>query len=196
LGARSFLLFLSRIHEKKGVDILLDAYAKLVASAPSTNAFPALVVAGPCADPEYLDGLRKKAAAIPAPGLVLWPGMLQGDAKWGAFRAADAFVLPSHQENFGIAVAEALACGAPVLISNQVNIWREVEAAGAALVGPDTADGTYQLLSSWLALSVDERARLRQAAEECFASRFEISRAADSLLAELAGVLDHPAQTV
>jgi cell division inhibitor SulA len=77
-----------------------------------------------------------------------------------------------------------------------VNIWREVEAAGVALVGPDTADGTYQLLSSWLALSVDERARLRQAAEECFASRFEISRAADSLLAELAGVLDHPAQTV
>lgn len=53
--------------------------------------------------------------------------------KWGAFGAADVFVLPSHQENFGIAVAEALACGTPVLISNKVNIWREIQAGGGGL---------------------------------------------------------------
>ena len=46
---------------------------------------------------------------------ILWAGMLQGDLKWGAFRAADAFILPSHQENFGIVVAEALSANLPVL---------------------------------------------------------------------------------
>ena len=126
LGDRPYLLFLSRIHEKKGVDLLLGAYAALVRAATAGTAPPALVVAGPSADPNYLATLQQQASTIPAPGLVLWPGMLGGAAKWGAFRGAEAFVLPSHQENFGIAVAEALACGTPVLISNQVNIWREV----------------------------------------------------------------------
>ena len=60
--------------------------------------------------------------------------MLTGDLKWGALHAAEAFILPSHQENFGIAVVEALACGKPVLISDKVNIWREIEADGACLV--------------------------------------------------------------
>ncbi|MGH1559632.1 glycosyltransferase [Caulobacter segnis] len=49
---------------------------------------------------------------------------MKGDAKWGAYRGADAFILPSHQENFGIVVAEAMACGATVLITSKVNIWR------------------------------------------------------------------------
>jgi glycosyltransferase involved in cell wall biosynthesis len=51
---------------------------------------------------------------------VSWTGMLSGDLKWGAFHAADVFILPSHQENFGIVVAEALSCSLPVLISNKV----------------------------------------------------------------------------
>ena len=59
--------------------------------------------------------------------------MLTGNLKWGAFAAADAFMLPSHQENFGIAVVEALACGIPVLISNKINIWREIVDDGMRL---------------------------------------------------------------
>lgn len=188
LGGRSFLLYLSRIHEKKGVDLLLRAYGELLASAPPDSA-PALVIAGPCADAAYLAQLQRAAASLPAGGLVLWPGMLEGDAKWGAFRAAEAFVLPSHQENFGIAVAEALACGTPALISNQVNIWRELAAAGAALVEPDTAEGTRALLAHWAALPAGRKTAMRAAAAELFAARFEISRAADSLQAELERVI-------
>ena len=184
LGNRAFLLFLGRIHEKKGVDLLLQAHAELAATAPAGTTPPVLVVGGPCADPGYLAQLRARAGAD-----VLWPGMLEGAAKWGAFRAAEAFVLPSHQENFGIAVAEALACGTPALISDQVNIWREVAAAGAALVEPDTAEGTSRLLARWLALPAAERSRMRAAAAACFANRFEISRAADSLLDEVHRVL-------
>ncbi len=184
LGDRPFLLYLSRIHEKKGVDLLLRAYTEFAAGTAGSPV-PALVVAGPCADPAYLAQLQALGAAVPAGGTVLWPGMLEGDAKWGAFRAAEAFVLPSHQENFGIAVAEALACGAPALVSDQVNIWREVEAAGAAFVAPDTAEGTRLLLERWQALPAAGRETMRAAATRCFTERFEISRAADSLLAEL-----------
>ena len=58
---------------------------------------------------------------------ITWAGMLSGDLKWGAFYASDVFILPSHQENFGVAIAEALACSIPVLITDKVNIWREIK---------------------------------------------------------------------
>jgi glycosyltransferase involved in cell wall biosynthesis len=192
VGARPFLLFLSRIHEKKGVDLLLRAYAQTRGMLAARGATPPeLVVAGPCADPAYLAQLQHLAAEL-VPGAespIHWPGMLEGDAKWGAFRAAEAFVLPSHQENFGIAVAEALACGTPVLISDQVNIWREVAADNAGLVEPDTNEGIARLLARWTVLPPAGRAQMRAAANACFARRFEISRAAASLHEQLGQVL-------
>jgi glycosyltransferase involved in cell wall biosynthesis len=183
LADRPFWLFLGRLHPKKGVDLLIDAYARLSARG---SPVPRLVLAGPCADPSYLQRLQARAAATCPPGAVLWPGMLAGDAKWGALRAAEVFVLPSHQENFGLAVVEALACGTPVLISDQVNIWRELAADGAGLVEPDTADGTARLLARWGALDDGGRARLRRAAQESFQHRYEIRAAAQSLLGALA----------
>ena len=102
--------------------------------------------------------------------------------KWGAFYASDAFVLPSHHENFGIAVAEALACGLPVLISDKVNIWREIEADGAGLVNPDTADGTEKSLRQWLALDVEGRRKMAQQARATFERRFTVDVMANSLM--------------
>jgi glycosyltransferase involved in cell wall biosynthesis len=115
--------------------------------------------------------------------------MLTGDIKWGALSAAEAFVLPSHQENFGIAVAEALACGTPVLISNKINIWREIDGDGAGLVENDDLAGTSRLLTRWLATDGNARAAMSNNAQQCFANRFEIERATDSLLAAIA---QHP----
>jgi glycosyltransferase involved in cell wall biosynthesis len=116
--------------------------------------------------------------------------MLSGDMNWGAFHCADAFILPSHQENFGIAVAEALSCGLPVLISDKVNIWREIQGAGAGLVAPDTLDGTRELLTRWLTLDEPARAQTREQARVCFERHFHIAAAAESLLATLQQVLD------
>jgi hypothetical protein len=76
--------------------------------------------------------------------------MLAGDSKWGALYGCEAFVLPSHQENFGIAVVEALACGKPVLISDQVNIWREIVEDGVGMVEGDTEEGVEKLLRRFL----------------------------------------------
>src|SRR5438552_12403270 len=112
--------------------------------------------------------------------------MLTGNLKWGAFSAADAFILPSHQENFGIAVAEALACGTPVLISNKINIWREIEGNGAGYVENDDLPGTVNLLKRWRATPEISRAEMRENARKCFVDRFEIECATDSLLAVIA----------
>jgi glycosyltransferase involved in cell wall biosynthesis len=168
---RRYLLFLSRIHPKKGCDLLLMAFAKVAHAHPELH----LIMAGPDAL-----GLREELQPIAdAAGLgdrVHWPGMLKGDAKWGAFAACEAFVLPSHQENFGIAVAEALACGRPVLISDQINIAPEIAADGCGLVEPDTLEGTLRLLERWLALRPGEREAMRQQALTTFAKRYDMRR--------------------
>jgi glycosyltransferase involved in cell wall biosynthesis len=168
---RSYLLFLSRIHPKKGCDLLLQAFAIVAPTHPNLH----LIMAGPDAT-----GMRKNLQSIVdeahLAARVHWPGMLKGDAKWGAFAISDAFVLPSHQENFGIAVAEALACGRPVLISDQVNIAPEIEEDGCGIVEHDTLEGTVRLLERWLNLQPEEREAMRQQTKLTFARRYDMRR--------------------
>lgn len=183
LQYRPFLLFLGRLHPKKGVELLIDAYA---ARCAASSAPPRLVIAGPCADPAYLAALKNRADRLCPEGSVLWTGMLRGDVKWGALRAAEAFVLPSHQENFGIAVVEALSCETPVLLSNQINIHREIALDGAGLVEPDTAAGVAGLLRRWFELTSDARRAMRAAAGRAFETRYEIGAVARSLVTALA----------
>ena len=108
--------------------------------------------------------------------------MLEGLLKRGAFENADAFILPSHQENFGMSVIEALSYSVPVLISDKVNIWREIEADRAGYIGPDDLAGTTQLIQRWLHTPETECEQMRSNARRCFTQRFEIGHAADSLL--------------
>ncbi len=171
------ILFMARIDPKKGCDLLLKAFASVAFAHPDLH----LVMAGP--DPTNLR--RELQTIVDNAGLsdrVHWPGMLRGDAKWGAFAACDAFILPSHQENFGIAVAEALACGRPVLISDQVNIASEIAADGCGLVEPDTVAGTTRLLERWLALSPGQREAMRDQAHQTFASRYDMRRNSAAIL--------------
>jgi glycosyltransferase involved in cell wall biosynthesis len=182
MRCRPYWLFLGRITPKKGVDLLIDAYAALAATHPT---LPRLVIAGPCKEPEYLQEMQARAAAVCPGGSVLWPGMLTGEVKWGALRAAEVFVLPSHQENFGIAVVEALACGTPVLVSDQVNIWREIVGDGAGLTEMDTPEGVLTLLTRWWKLDPVGRRIMREATTVCFAKRYEIGAVARSLVETL-----------
>ena len=180
LRGKRFLLFLGRLHEKKGCDILIRAFARIRRSSS-----PDLVMAGPCADEHYLARLKESAAAVGERDHVHFTGMLTDQVKWGAFYSADAFVLPSHQENFGIAVAEALACATPVLISNKVNIWREIVNDGAGFADDDNFDGTTRLFQRWIDTPEAERAAMQANARRSFESRFEINSAVDSLLGVL-----------
>lgn len=180
LKGRRYLLFLSRIHPKKGCDLLVEAFIRLAARNPDVD----LVIAGPD-EVGLKSALIEQARAGGVEYRIHWPGMLAGDAKWGAFRGAEAFVLPSHQENFGIVVAEAMACATPVLITNKVNIWREVDAAGAGFVEDDTAEGTEKLLGRLLALPEPQKLAMRQSAQRCFQNHFTAKAAA----ADLANIL-------
>jgi glycosyltransferase involved in cell wall biosynthesis len=185
-SGKPYFLFLSRIHPKKGVDLLIQAYAELCRTAGGSTV-PSLVIAGPGLDTTYGKEMQALAARLCPPNSVFWPGMLSGDAKWGALYHCEASVLPSHQENFGITVVETLACGRPVLISNQVNIWREIKESGAALVEPDSPDGATRLFRDWIKLSADARLKMASQARLCFQSYFSIESANRKLIAATAG---------
>ena len=180
-----FILFISRIHEKKGVDLLLKAYKNLVDKTVNHNKqqadkllVPKLVIAGPGLETAYGVQMQQLIMDNELQDTVYFSGMLSGDAKWGAFYQSEAFILPSHQENFGIAVVEALACGKPVLISNQVNIWSEIKEAGAGFVEKDTIEGTENLLRSWQLLSSENKNNMSNNAVQCFKNNFSIEIAA------------------
>ncbi len=174
LKNKRFLLFLGRIHSKKGCDLLIRAFAEARSEiAPEIQ----LVLAGPGSS-SYIEELKQLAHRLEISDRVHWLGMLRDDRKWGALRSAEAFILPSHQENFGIAVAEAMACSTPVLISDQVNIWREIVVSRGGLVQPDTEVGTRDLIRQFYKLPSEERAQMGAAAREGFLCNFEIEAAA------------------
>lgn len=184
LRGRRFLLFLGRIHEKKGCDLLLQAFAKVADTMPDTD----IVIAGP--DQVGLrQSLEDMATQLGIGERIHWLGMVEGAAKWGAYRACEAFILPSHQENFGIAVAEALACGRPVLISNKINIWREVERDGAGLVASDDVEGTASLIRRFIALSPAERDDMAKAARACFENHFDVKNTSKTITAAISKAL-------
>lgn len=175
---KQLVLFLARLHEKKGADLLIDAFAKVAVNAPSLH----LVMAGPEGQPGLLAQLQARAQQAGIAKRITWTGMLTGQAKWSALKAADVFVLPSHQENFGVAVVEALALGVPVLLSNKVNIWREVVEGGAGLVADDTADGTTTMLRRWVGSPQARREAMRTHAIACYAQHFDMATAAHRLV--------------
>lgn len=184
LQGKRIVLFLGRLAEKKGCAELIRGFASVAREEQAL----CLVMAGP--DQEGLQaGLARQAEVLGIADRVIWPGMLQGQDKWRAFMASEVFILPSHQENFGLAVAEALACGKPVLISDKVNIWREITQDGAGFAADDSEDGVRELLRRWVALTAVERESMANQAAECFNRRFEIDGAVRELTAMLAVVV-------
>ncbi len=202
LSGEPYLLFLSRIHEKKGVDLLIRAYADLVKRSYSAKVgavlsgtdgeifdakgekpLPKLVIAGPGLDTEYGKIQRDFVGSNPLlRDRVIFPGMLSGDAKWGAFYGCQAFILPSHQENFGIAIVEALGCGKPVLITKKVNIWREIEENGASISGNDDFIGVKRMLEEWMNFSASQKDSMEEAALSCFKENYSAKAAALKIL--------------
>ncbi|HWD97562.1 MAG TPA: glycosyltransferase, partial [Bryobacteraceae bacterium] len=129
LQNRRLVLFLSRIDRKKGLDLLIPAFAGVLREMPDA----ALVIAGD-GDLALTAGLRERCRALGIEKSVCWPGFLSGAAKAAALADADVFVLPSYSENFGIAVVEAMALGVPVIVTDQVGICREVAASRSGLI--------------------------------------------------------------
>jgi glycosyltransferase involved in cell wall biosynthesis len=177
LKGKRMAISMGRINPKKGTDILIRAFAATLANDPLWR----LVIAGP--DEKGLrNSLTSLAESLGVADRVTWTGMLKDKMKWGALASAEVFVLPSHQENFGIVVAEALASGLPVIISDKVNIWREVANRWAGLICDDTLEGTTTALRRWQSLSADEIAALRIRSKKCFDELFNYETTAKSAL--------------
>ncbi len=176
LNGIKVILFLGRIHYKKGLEILLDAY-KIVLSK-TDKAY--LVIAGP--DNEgYKNILEKKISALNLDGKVLFTGLVGGKDKIEILADADVFCLPSFQENFGIAVAEAMAAGLPVVISDQVNIHAEISQANAGIVTRCDAD---EVAGAILKILNDDslRAEMGQNARKLVFDKFTWDKIADDMV--------------
>lgn len=183
LRGKRLLLFISRIHPKKGCDLLIEAFSQVAAQDASLH----LVMAGPD-QTGWKQDLVAQSEKLGIADRITWTGMLSGDEKWGAYHAAEVFTLTSHQENFGIVVVEAMACGTPVLISNKVNIWREIEVDGAGLVANDDLAGAIEVLQKWIDMTAEDRQRLNEKTLECFLKRFEIGTSTRELYRVMAGM--------
>lgn len=177
---RKYGLFLSRINEKKGIELLIEAISKI--SIPDNFVF---VVAGPDNDGLKVK-LQEQAEDLGVSDKIIWLGMISGNEKWHLFKNCDFFILPSHQENFGIVVAEALLASAPVVITNKVNIYNEILDCDAGFVSDDTVDGIVESLRLWFVL--DEKARLlkRSNARNCF----EVNFNERSSVSKFRGIID------
>ena len=149
------ILFMSRIEPKKGLNLLLPALEKILAEGIEFHFF--LVGSNP-QDADYESEIRSKIENSPLAEFTTITGFVTGDRKATLLQNADLFVLPSYYENFGIAVAEAMAAGKPVVISDQVHIWEEIQQAEAGWVGPLEVDAIAFLIKTAL-LDGDERRR-------------------------------------
>lgn len=176
LSGRPILLFLSRLDRVKGLDLLLPAFAKLRAQLPEA----ALVIAG-AGDPEFVAGLRQQAARLGIAAAITWTGLLGDEQKRAAFDAADMFVLPSYSENFGLAAAEALACGLPVVVSDRVAIHHEIQHEQAGLITPCDVDKISEALLT-LALDPDLRRVFARRGQALARRQFSVESVSRKLL--------------
>ena len=131
LANKRILLFLGRLHFKKGLGLLVEAFARIASDLPDVH----LVLVGPD-DTGEGDKLRHRLLQAGLEQRALFTGMLTGRDRLAAFVDADLWVLPSYTENFGLAILEAMACSLPIVISDRVNIWREIADARAGRVVP------------------------------------------------------------
>jgi glycosyltransferase involved in cell wall biosynthesis len=177
------ILFLSRVDQKKGLDLLLAAFAHVRKSC--TNV--ALVVAG-SGEKEYMNTLQNRARSLGIAHDVIWTGFLNMEQKAAALADSDIFVLPSYSENFGLAVIEAMAFEVPVVVSDQVAIHREIARAEAGVVVPCDARALGAAISTLLA-SPHAMIRVAKNARFLLANEFSSRVILDKLVSAYESVL-------
>ncbi len=156
LSNRPVVVFMSRLSPEKGLDMLIPVWADLVQSGMSRNGV--LVVAGPD-DRGYQRTVKGMVGEHGLGQHVFMPGMVQGPKKLALLRRADVFILPSYSENFGIVVAEAMACGAPV-IATTCTPWEQLQHVDAGRWVPPTQEAIAQALGELLGMSESHRRQM------------------------------------
>lgn len=166
------LLFMSRLHPKKGLEMLIDALSQ----------FPQfqLTIAGE-GDKEYVDGLKRRVEERGLQERCHFLGAVYGDAKWEVIGAADVVVLPSHSENFGLIVAEALSCEVPVL-TTQGTPWSELESRRCGWWVEVSVQGIAEGLQRVASTSPEEIGQMGRRGRLLMLEKYDIRRLASALL--------------
>lgn len=168
LAGRRIVLFLGRIHQKKGLELLLEAWSRIPQPTDDVH----VVVAGP--DDGNLEILKQMVQNLGIEKSVTFAGMLNGEQKWSALRAASVFVLPSYSEGFSVAVLEALAMGLPVIITDQCH-FPEVKDHHCGWVIEPEVEQVEQALTEFLRMAPEEAVRMGQFGKELIEKRFRWS---------------------
>lgn len=156
-GGEPTVLFLSRLHYKKGPELLLQAASRL-----KSQQIRGQVAFAGTGEPEYVASLKKLASQLGIANNVHFIGQVTGQEKISLYQNADLFVLPTSQENFGLVLIEALACGTPLITTKGVDIWQDVQSSGAAEIVDQAPD---QLAASIAKLLSDESLRKNMGAK-------------------------------
>ena len=169
LKDKKIILFLGRIHHKKGLDILIESWAELSKKSPEVH----LVIAGP----DFEETKAKLDARISELGLVqdvTFTGMLRGDLKWSAMAAADCFVLPSYSEGLSVSILEAMAMGLPVVISDRCNLPEVGQAEAGWVIEPKQSELTAAL-ADFIANSMETNQNIGRRGFQLAARRYNWS---------------------
>jgi glycosyltransferase involved in cell wall biosynthesis len=172
LKQKKILLYLGRVAEKKGLDLLINAFS-LVRETDMH-----LIIAGNYNN-KYAKQMKSLIDNLNIKKFITWTGPVYDKLKWDTYKAANLFCLPSHQENFGISVIEALSSGIPVLISNKVNTFKFIRNYGCGFVNNDDLDGTIKSLNEW---KKNKRKNLYKKSIHCFNQNFQIKNVVNKLI--------------
>jgi glycosyltransferase involved in cell wall biosynthesis len=172
LKKKRILLYLGRITEKKGLDLLINAFN----SIRETDTH--LVIAGN-SNNEYAKKLKSLINNLKINKFVTWTGPIYNKFKWDTFKAASLFCLSSHQENFGISVVEALSSGTPVLITNKINIYKIIKKYRCGYINNDDLKGTIKSLNEW---KTNKDKNLYKKSIDCFNKNFQIENTVKKLI--------------
>ena len=175
LKNKRFLLFLGRFHEKKGCDILIESIKKL----SDQNINIKVLLAGP--NSNYKKKLMDLSDSYRLKNNIFWSDIILDNLKWGAISASIGMVLPSHGENFGVALVESLSCSKPILTTNKVNIFPEILKFRSGYISKDETDDYIKILKKFSKLKKNQLLKFGQNAQKCFKSSFDLASKENSL---------------
>lgn len=172
LKQKKILLYLGRITEKKGLDLLISAFS-LVRETDMQ-----LVIAGNNNN-KYAKQMKSLIDNLKIKKFITWTGPVYNKLKWDTYKAANLFCLPSHQENFGISTIEALSSGTPVLISNKINTYKIIKKYACGYINDDSLNGTIKSINEW---KQDKSRNLNKKSISCFNQNFKIENVVKKLI--------------
>jgi glycosyltransferase involved in cell wall biosynthesis len=169
LRNKRFLLFLGRFHDKKGCDILINSIKTLNDNKIKCN----FLLAGP--ESNEKNYYKKIAKNLGLTKNIFWSNAIYGDIKYGAILASEGMVLPSHGENFGVALVESLSMSRPVITTNKVNIYKDLIKYNAGIISKDDLKSFTKSLIIFYSLNRTQKLNLSKNSLKCFNKNFNLN---------------------